>query len=269
MDHVAATMSAWALEEIGATLQAMDASKTTATANHTSIKKPASSRFRPKAPAKRWAERNPDLAQKSTATTMATLTPAITPGTTPPEADGGDEDPSSTAGGESDSDCVYDTYERVPIAHLTAKRHNPDDVGVLIIDDDDDADNFYMPEQDSEDEEEDSEDENGELETTTRSPFSVVLRPMSDSPSSLPPAETHYTADYPEDELDSDDEHGLDAYKYRTGNASDEEQYLGEDDDDGGYGGLAHEGDLDDDDDEVVMARVRRYNRHINANLLR
>jgi hypothetical protein len=38
-------------------------------------------------------------------------------------------------------------------------------------------------------------------------------------------AENHYTADYPEDEIDEDDEYGRNAYKYRTRNAADEEEY--------------------------------------------
>ncbi len=38
-------------------------------------------------------------------------------------------------------------------------------------------------------------------------------------------AEDHYTADYPEDEVDSDDEFDRNAYNYRTGNASDLEEY--------------------------------------------
>lgn len=38
-------------------------------------------------------------------------------------------------------------------------------------------------------------------------------------------AENHYTADYPDDEVASDDEFGQNAYAYRTGNASDLEEY--------------------------------------------
>ena len=39
------------------------------------------------------------------------------------------------------------------------------------------------------------------------------------------PAEDHYTADYPEDEVDSDDEYDRNAYHYRTHNASDLEEF--------------------------------------------
>lgn len=38
-------------------------------------------------------------------------------------------------------------------------------------------------------------------------------------------AEDHYTADYPEDEVDSDDEYDRNAYHYRTHNASDLEEF--------------------------------------------
>lgn len=38
-------------------------------------------------------------------------------------------------------------------------------------------------------------------------------------------AEDHYTADYPEDEVDSDDEFDRNAYNYRNRNASDNEEY--------------------------------------------
>lgn len=43
--------------------------------------------------------------------------------------------------------------------------------------------------------------------------------------------ENHYTADYPEDEVESDDEYGRDDYRYRTGNASDKEEFDDADED--------------------------------------
>lgn len=45
-------------------------------------------------------------------------------------------------------------------------------------------------------------------------------------------AENYYTADYPDDEVASDDEYGYNAYAYRTGNASDLEEYDANSDDD-------------------------------------
>lgn len=55
----------------------------------------------------------------------------------------------------------------------------------------------------------------------------------------LAAAENYYTADYPDDEVDSDDEYDLHAYDYRNGNASDLEEY---DERDDGYV-LDEEGD--------------------------
>lgn len=46
------------------------------------------------------------------------------------------------------------------------------------------------------------------------------------------PAEDYYTADYPDDEVESDDEYGRDPYLYRNGNASDLEEYDEDYDDD-------------------------------------
>ncbi len=40
-----------------------------------------------------------------------------------------------------------------------------------------------------------------------------------------PIAEDHYTADYPEDEVDSDDEYDRNPYSYRTRGATDLEEY--------------------------------------------
>lgn len=45
-------------------------------------------------------------------------------------------------------------------------------------------------------------------------------------------AENYYTADYPDDEVDSEDEYDRAAYHYRTGNASDLEEYDERDADD-------------------------------------
>lgn len=38
-------------------------------------------------------------------------------------------------------------------------------------------------------------------------------------------AEDHYTADYPDDEVDTDDEYDRNAYNYRNHNASDLEEF--------------------------------------------
>lgn len=69
-------------------------------------------------------------------------------------------------------------------------------------------------------------------------------------------AENHYTADYPEDEVDSDDEYGRQAYMYRNANASDDEEY-----DNNAYESsddMVMEGDGGDD---AAMARIKTYMR--------
>jgi hypothetical protein len=48
---------------------------------------------------------------------------------------------------------------------------------------------------------------------------------FSSSHTNMFPAENHYTADYPDEEVASDDEFDRNAYNYRTGNASDLEEY--------------------------------------------
>ncbi|XDG01497.1 hypothetical protein ABKA04_001112 [Annulohypoxylon sp. FPYF3050] len=97
-----------------------------------------------------------------------------------------------------DGDYVIETYERVPASkigdHVPAHK-----IGVLVIEADPELEYFYGDEGDSEEEwAEDEEDEN---------------------------AENYYTADYPDDEVASDDEFDKNPYSFRTGNASDLEEY--------------------------------------------
>jgi hypothetical protein len=70
-------------------------------------------------------------------------------------------------------------------------------------------------------------------------------------------AENHYTADYPEDEVDTDDEFDRHPYLFRNDNASDEEEYdnrfYDENDDDDMV--------LEGDDDDATMARIKTYMR--------
>lgn len=76
------------------------------------------------------------------------------------------------------------------------------------------------------------------------------------------PAENYYTADYPEDEVDSDDEYGRDAYLYRHGNNSDEEEYDNEyyeEQDE-----MVLEGGIGDDDD-ARMARIKEFMKRNSA----
>ncbi|KAI1384595.1 uncharacterized protein F4822DRAFT_415667 [Hypoxylon trugodes] len=107
-----------------------------------------------------------------------------------------------------DSDYIIETYERVPASKM--EHAPPQSVGVLVFDDEPDLEFFYGDGGDSEDEwAEDEDDEN---------------------------AENYYAADYPDEEVASDDEFGQNPYSFRTRNASDLEEYdLDNDDDDAAF----------------------------------
>ncbi|RYO83775.1 hypothetical protein DL763_007738 [Monosporascus cannonballus] len=101
-----------------------------------------------------------------------------------------------------DEEYVIETYVRVPASKM-GDNVPPQNVGLLVFDEEPDIAYFYGESSDSEDEwAEDEEDEN---------------------------AENYYTADYPDDEVASDDEYDINVYAYRTGNASDLEEYDVED----------------------------------------
>jgi hypothetical protein len=68
-------------------------------------------------------------------------------------------------------------------------------------------------------------------------------------------AENYYTADYPEDEVESDDEYNRLAYEYRNDNASDNEEYDNRDYEEGDDDQMVIEGA----DDDVAMARIKAY----------
>ncbi|KAK8140343.1 hypothetical protein PG984_000409 [Apiospora sp. TS-2023a] len=107
---------------------------------------------------------------------------------------------------DDDGDYIIETYIRVPLSAMEKQNVAPGSIGLLVFDDEPDSELFYGEGSDSENEwAEDDEDEN---------------------------AENYYTADYPDDEVASDDEFGLNPYSFRN-NASDVEEY-----------------DLDDDESE-------------------
>ncbi len=112
-----------------------------------------------------------------------------------------------------DMDYVYDTFVRSRNADdLPASNDStgiPSSFGVIVIEQDEETywQEFGDDEAESDkDWDSDQDDEN---------------------------AENYYGADYPEDEVDSDDEHGYGLYRYRHGRASDDEEY-GSDWSDGG-----------------------------------
>ncbi|KAI6772124.1 hypothetical protein HG530_003082 [Fusarium avenaceum] len=135
---------------------------------------------------------------------------------------------------EDDDDWVIEEYVRVP-AHAMKINVAPTDVGVLVLDGKEESNLFFGPERDEDDElDEDDEDEN---------------------------AENYYTADYPEDEVESDDEYGRHAYGYRNGNASDDEEFDNEDFDESDNDMVL---DVNNDDD-TTMARIRTYVKRSRA----
>lgn len=80
-------------------------------------------------------------------------------------------------------------------------------------------------------------------------------------------AENHYTADYPEDEVDSEDEYDRHAYLFRNANASDEEEYdLRDEDEDEDEDMYVMEGDKRRGEDDVFQEKIRRYIRQHGSN---
>ncbi|KAM3464645.1 hypothetical protein NHJ6243_002209 [Beauveria neobassiana] len=186
---------------------------------------PASpSRFRPKAPAQRYHERHPEVPPPGSPAAMATDVEGDTNMTDASEEEDGDDD-----------DWVIEEYVRIP-ANSVALDVAPSDVGFLVLDGEEESLLFFGPQNDEdEDWDEDEEDEN---------------------------AENHYTADYPEDEVDSEDEFNRNAYYFRNMNASDDEEY---DQDDFDEDGDARSADGGDEDDDARMTRILEQMKRLKA----
>ncbi|KAL2181704.1 uncharacterized protein P884DRAFT_253760 [Thermothelomyces heterothallicus CBS 202.75] len=185
MDELARAMDSWTVEEINKNLDRMKAESTT------SKYSPATSRFKPKAPKMRYFERHPESVaarQRGDAVSQAPC------GTAVMSVDAAAEDTTD------EEDYVLETYERVPAERLREQAVPSHRVGLLVFDTEPDmVEFFYGTEGDSDDDlPEDEEDEN---------------------------AENYYTADYPEEELDWDDEFDRNPYTYTTQNDSDREEY--------------------------------------------
>ncbi|KAH8673600.1 hypothetical protein BX600DRAFT_209798 [Xylariales sp. PMI_506] len=184
LDQLTADMNAFALEQIGLNLQQTEREKERqqeiSSLTQTSSPRVQQSRFKPKPPAKRYAERHPEVAAQE-----------------PVDSRGADQD--AELSDTDDEGYIIETYVRVPASTMEKHNVSPQNVGLLVFDAEPDIEFFYGEGSDSEDEwAEDEEDEN---------------------------AENYYTADYPDEEVASDDEFGHNAYAYRNGNASDLEEY--------------------------------------------
>lgn len=150
MDELTRSMNEFVMQQIGenlARIEERDRKDAAAAARKaSSATSPQPSKFKPKAPVKRYAERHPEVAatQKDTAPTGP-----------------------STEGYESlsDDEYVIETYVRVAAGSLS-KEIDPEKVGLLVFDNEPDVDLFFGEEGDSDDEwPEDDEDENGKPTT--------------------------------------------------------------------------------------------------------
>ncbi|KAI0481619.1 hypothetical protein F4859DRAFT_426963 [Xylaria cf. heliscus] len=181
MQQLTADMEAYAMQQIGLNLQRAEEERREQ--ERPRIKTSSPLKFKPKPPAKRYAERHPEEAQPPVDKKMV------------------DADVETS---DSDSDYIIETYVRVPASSM-GDHVPPQSVGLLVFDAEPDVEFFYGEDDESEDEwAEDEEDEN---------------------------AENYYTADYPDEEVATDDEFDQNPYAFRTGNASDLEEYDVESDD--------------------------------------
>ncbi|TRX94849.1 hypothetical protein FHL15_004310 [Xylaria flabelliformis] len=182
MQQLTADMEAYAMQQIGLNLQRAEEERREQETPR--IKTSSQLKFKPKAPAKRYAERHPEKVQ------------------TPVDKDMVDADVETSD--SDDGDYIIETYVRVPASSM-GDHVPPQSVGLLVFDAEPDLEFFYGEDDESEDEwAEDEEDEN---------------------------AENYYTADYPDEEVATDDEFGKNPYAFRTDNASDLEEYDVESDD--------------------------------------
>lgn len=140
MEQLARDMDAYALEQIGLNLNRMDEDRGSPESPTKSIST-TPRKYRPKAPAKRYAERHPEAASQA-------------------EPDDVDMQESDT----DDDNYVIETYVRVPASTLEASVP-AEQVGLLVFDNSPDIEFFYGAEGDSDDEQldDDDADSNGKI----------------------------------------------------------------------------------------------------------
>ncbi|KFY11002.1 hypothetical protein V492_04739 [Pseudogymnoascus sp. VKM F-4246] len=99
---------------------------------------------------------------------------------------------------DDDSNYIIETYIRMPVEQALLESDEAS-IGLLVLDSQPDIDQFYNGDSDSDsDAYDEEEDEN---------------------------AENHPSTDYPDEEVQSDDEYGVNPYQYRNRNTSDNEEY--------------------------------------------
>lgn len=206
MDQLAQEMDAYTLNAITSLLNKQDEADAKAAERK--------AKFKPHAPALRYAQRHPEAAAAASAPTKS-ATPQPTATIPAPMDD--DEDIEML---DSDSeDYVIEQYYRVPASRLNEEEVSATTVGLLVFDSEPDKIDFFFGTEDDEEFEfpEDEDDENHE---------------------------NYYAADYPDEDLEWDDELDRNPYEYRTGNASDREEFDAEE--------FVDDEELFDDDDEHV-----------------
>ncbi|OAQ96628.1 hypothetical protein LLEC1_06139 [Akanthomyces lecanii] len=217
MRQITADMNEWVMREMGASLQSLEEDR-----KREAKPPPSPSRFKPKAPAKRYHERHPDVRAPGSA---AADVEGDTNMTDASEEEDGDED-----------DWVIEEYIRIPANSVALDITAPSDVGFLVLEGEEESLLFFGPQNDDDDDwNEGEEDEN---------------------------AENHYTADYPEDEVDSEDEFNRNAYYFRNRNASDDEEY---DQDEFDVDDEALSADGRPDDDDARMTRILEQMKKLKA----
>lgn len=190
-EQLAAEMQAYTLQEIGRSIAASEAANQ-ASQISSPQRKAVQSRFKPKKPAMRYQDRHPNEHHD----TMDMDEPMVY-----------DEDM------EDDDDYIIDTYIRMPAHTIDVEAEK--NFGLLVLESQTEIDEFYREDSDHDEQENDEEeDENGLCY-----PDDIIHN------ANIIPAEDHYTADYPDDEVESDDEFGRNAYNYRNRNASDLEEF--------------------------------------------
>ncbi|KAI0866834.1 hypothetical protein F4860DRAFT_455164 [Xylaria cubensis] len=148
MQQLTADMEAYAMQQIGLNLQRAEEERREQ--EKPRIKTSSQLKFKPKAPAKRYAERHPEEVQ------------------TPVDKDMVDADAETSD--SDDGDYIIETYVRVPASSM-GDHVPPQSVGLLVFDGEPDLEFFYGEDDESEDEwAEDEEDENGIVYSICTSP---------------------------------------------------------------------------------------------------
>lgn len=159
-DKIAADMDEWVLHEIGLNIKEMDIQKQQEEQQQALKSSLSPSKLKPKAPAQRFAQRNPNLARKLD---------VGGDGTTEMGRDDEDDAMEDADADASDDDYEIVVYELAPRngtgPALALGNIRPEEIGILKFDSKEDMELFYGDEdEDEEFDPEDDEDENGELE---------------------------------------------------------------------------------------------------------